>query len=181
MSPNQLYFLDCCRNKIKPSGIVNIEAERTVAHSRGYLDQDGILTPKAMVVLEEFDTFMVKTKKKVTADILGEDFLDRIQDYREIFPKGFLPHGEIARQSVEELKNKFIWFFKTHPGYDWPLVLEATNYYRYLKEKDNFSYMMTSSNFIQKTDNKTKTVKSTLADYCQLLQDDPEIISRETH
>jgi hypothetical protein len=179
LSPNQLFFLDCCRNKIKPSGIINVEAERAIAHSKGYLDSQGVLTQKALVVLEEFDTFLVKTKKKVTSDVLGADFLDRIQEYRELFPRGFLPHGEIARQSVEELKNKFIWFFKTHPSYDWPLVLEATNYYRYLKEKDKFNYMMTSSNFIQKTDNKTKTVKSTLADYCQLLQDDPEIVTRE--
>lgn len=180
LSPNQLFFLDCCRNKIKPPAIINVEAERTTALSKGYLDEQGVLTNKAMIVLEEFDTFLVKTKKKVTTDILGENFLDCIQDYRDIFPKGFLPHGEIARQSIEELKNKFLWFFKTYPSYDWSLVLEATNYYRYIKEKDNFSYMMTSSNFIQKTDNKTKTVKSTLADYCQLLQDDPEIISRET-
>lgn len=132
-----------------------------------------------MVVLEEFETFLVKTKKKVTADVLGDNFLERISEYREIFPKGFLPHGEIARQSVEELKNKFIWFFKTHPGYDWPLVLEATNYYKYIKSKDSYNFMMTSSNFIQKTDNKTKSVKSTLADYCQLLQEDPEILTRD--
>jgi len=179
LSPNLLYYLDCCRYKVKPSPIINPDAERQIAHAKGYVDDQGVLTEKALVVLEEFETFLVKTKKKVTTDVLGEDFLEKINEYRDLFPKGFLPHGEIARQSVEELKNKFVWFFKTYPNYDWPLVLEAANYYRYLKEKDKFNYMMTSSNFIQKTDNKTKTVKSTLADYCQLLQDDPDIVSRE--
>jgi hypothetical protein len=174
-----LYYLDCCRNKIKASSIINQEAERILALSKGLIDEKGVLTHSAMTILEEFETFLVKTKKKISTEVLGPDFLDRINEYREIFPKGFLPHGEIARQSVEELKLKFISFFKTHPGYDWPLVLEATNYYKYLKSKDNYNFMMTSSNFIQKTDSKTKVVKSTLADYCQLLQEDPEILTRE--
>lgn len=158
--------------------MINLEAERRVAEAKGHLDEQGLLTTKAMTVLEDFDMFLVKTKKKVTADVLGDDFLLNINDFREIFPKGFLPHGEIARQSVEELKNKFIWFFRTYPKYDWPLVLEATNYYCYLKDKEGRNYMMTSSNFIQKTDNKTKTVKSGLADYCQLLIDEPEVLTR---
>lgn len=133
----------------------------------------------AMVVLNDFETFLVKTKKKVTTDVLGENFLQDIKIYREIFPSGFLPHGEIARQSVEELKLKFIWFFKNYPDFDWPLIHEATNYYKYLKSRDNYKFMATSSHFIQKTDSKTKLVKSTLADYCQLLKDDPDIIHRE--
>lgn len=111
--------------------------------------------------------------------MLGDNFLENIKIYREIFPTGFLPHGEIARQSVEELKLKFIWFFKTYTDFTWPLIHEATNYYKYLKSKDGFKFMATSSYFIQKTDPKTKMVKSTLADYCQLLQDDPDIIHRE--
>ena len=179
LSPNLLYYLDCCRNKIRPTGIINQDAEKISAHAKGLIDDKGVLTPTAIVVLDEFETFLVKTKKKVTADVLGDGFLDNIKIYREIFPTGFLPHGEVARQSVEELKLKFIWFFKTYPDFDWPLIHEATNYYRFLKGKDGFKYMATSSYFIQKTDPKTKMVKSTLADYCQLLKDDPDIIHRE--
>jgi hypothetical protein len=150
-----------------------------IAQSKGYIDEAGNLTIQAVVVLNEFETFLVKTKKKVTTEVLGENFLERIKEYREIFPSGFLPHGEIARQSVEELKLKFIWFFKTYPDFDWPLVLEATNYYKYKKSLDNYQYMATSSYFIQKTDLKTKAVKSILADFCQLLKDDPQIIHRD--
>lgn len=179
VSPNQLYFLDCCRQKIKPSEIINAEAERLIAQARGLVSEEGVLSQEALVILNEFETYLVKTKKKVSTDVLGDNFLDNIKAYREIFPKGFLPHGEIARQSVEELKNKFIWFFKTYPDYDWPLVLEAANYYNYLKSLEGYKFMATSSYFIQKSDNKTKLVKSTLADYCQLLLDDPDVIYRE--
>jgi hypothetical protein len=174
-----LFYLDCCRHRIKPSSIINSEAEKIVAHSRGFIDDNGVLTYQAMVILEQFEMFLVKSKKKISSEVLGEDFLSRINEYREMFPKGFLPHGEIARQSVEELKNKFIWFFKTYPNYDWPLVLEATNYYVYLKSKKDNMYMTSSSYFIQKTDTKTKVSKSLLSDYCQMLQDDPDIIHRE--
>lgn len=179
VSPNLLYYLDCCRNKIKPTAIINPDAERLSAHSKGLITEDGVLTPLATVILNDFETYLVKTKKKVTTDVLGSDFLEHIKEYRELFPSGFLPHGEIARQSVEELKLKFVWFFKTYPHFDWPLVLEATNYYRFLKEKEGFKFMATSSYFIQKTDSKTRMVKSSLADYCQLLQDDPDIIHRD--
>jgi len=179
ISPNQLYFLDCCRNRIKPTNIINAEGEKAIAQARGLIDENGILTPEAIVVLEEFETYLVKTKKKVTTDVLGDGFLDNIRIYREIFPAGFLPHGEIARQSIEELKHKFVWFFKAYPDFDWPLIHEATNYYKFLKSKDNFKFMATSSYFIQKTDPRTKVTKSVLADYCQLLKEDPDIIHRE--
>jgi hypothetical protein len=179
MSPNMLYFLDCTRNRIAPSPIIDIDAERALAKSLGLLSPEGIVTEQALTVLDDFETFLVKTKKKVTTDVLGDDFLQQIKTYRDIFPTGLLPTGEVARQNIEELKIKFIWFFKAYPNFDWPLIHEATNYYKFIKLKDNLKFMATSSYFIQKTDPKTKTVKSTLADYCQLLQDDPDIVFKE--
>lgn len=179
VSPNLLYFMDAMRSRIKPTAIINADAERIAAHSRGLINDQGNLTYAALTILDEFETFLVKTRKKVTTDVLGENFLDNIKTYREIFPSGFLPHGEIARQSVEELKLKFIWFFKTYPDFDWQLIHEAANYYRFIKEKDGFRFMANSSYFINKTDPKTRMLKSTLADYCQLLLDDPDVINRE--
>lgn len=179
VSPNLLYFLSCCRDRIKPTDIINAETERKIALSNGLISEEGKLTAEAMVILNEFETFLVKTKKKVTTEVLGEGFLDNIRAYRQIFPTGILPTGEVARQTVEELKLKFIWFFKTYPDFDWPLVLEAANYYNFRKSKEGYKFMATSSYFIQKTDLKTKTVKSILADYCQMLLDDPDVINRE--
>jgi hypothetical protein len=93
-----------------------------------------------------------------------------------MFPAQKLPSGELARQSVQELKDKFVWFFKTYPEFDWDLVLDATDYYVYTKQKDGYLYMINSSYFIQKTDPRTKISRSALADHCQMILDNPEIL-----
>ena len=180
MSPNLLYFLDCCRNKIKPTNIINADAERIIAHSKGLLDDNGVLTTKALVVLEDFETLLVKTKKKVTTEVLGDNFLEQIDIYRQLFPAGILPTGVVGRSTVQEVKDKFVWFFKKYPEFTWDTVLEAANYYKFLKDNpEKRKYMMNASAFIQKTDTITKTVKSTLAEYCQMIIDDPDVIFKE--
>ena len=176
ISPNQLYFLDSCRHKIKPTQIIDEDYERQLALERGHLDAEGKLSPGALFILDEFETLLVKTKKKVASEVLGNNALESIKTYREMFPAQKLPSGELARQTVQELKDKFIWFFKTYPEYDWNLVLDATDYYVYTKQKDGFSYMITSSYFIQKTDPRTKISRSALADHCQMILDNPEIL-----
>jgi hypothetical protein len=176
LSPNQIYFLDSCREKIIPSKIlINPDSERIIAHSKGLIDDDGRLTNKAAVILNEFETYLVKTKKKVASEILGADMNERIKEYREIFPSKRLPSGELARQSTQELKDKFIWFFKTYPEYDWDLVLDATDYYNDIFKKKNYMYMANSSYFIKKT-NPQKEISSKLADYCQEIIDNPKIL-----
>ena len=176
LNPNQVYFLDCCRQKIKPTGIINVEAEALICQSKGLIDAEGKLSHVAQNILNEFETYLVKTKKKVATEVLGDNFLDRIKEYRELFPAIKLPSGELARQSVQELKDKFIWFFKTYPEYDWDLVLDATDSYIFHKRKVTSSFMVTSRYFIQKTDLKTKLSRSILADYCQMILDNPDIL-----
>lgn len=179
LSPNQEYVLDCYREKIAPSStLVNEPVERQALIEKGYLSAEGKLTQKALLVLEECELFKVKTKKKVTTSVLGADFLERINMYRELFPAIKLSSNQLARQSVKELQDKFVWFFKTYPQFDWDLVLTATNVYTLECQAKNWEYMQTSSYFIQKTDNMTKTVKSTLSDYCQLLVDNPDYINQ---
>lgn len=178
ISPNQLYFLDCCRYKIKPTSIINEEVERAAAITRGHLDQNGNLTPGAVFILDEFETLLVKTKKKVASELLGVDALEHIKTYRELFPAKRVARVGLLRQTVQELKEKFVWFFKTYPDYDWDLVLDATDYYIYTKEKENMEFITTSSYFIQRTDTFTKASRSLLADYCQMILDNPEILSQ---
>ena len=91
-----------------------------------------------------------------------------------MFPAMKLPSGELARQSMQELRDKFVWFCKTYPDYDWDTILNAAHFYIYTKKKDGYMYMVTSSYFIQKTDPRTKISKSLLADYCQMTIDDPD-------
>jgi len=176
VSPNQIYFLDCCRSRIKPTNIINPDAEANICRAKGYINEKGELTQKALVILDEFETFLVKTKKKIATEVLGDKFLEKIAYYRELFPAQALPSGAMGRQSVEELKKKFIIFFKTYPQFNWSLVHLATDYYVFEKEKKGYMYMMNSSYFIQKTDNISKTTKSELADHCEFLLDNPDIL-----
>jgi len=176
LSPNQIYLLDCYRSKIKPTSIINEEEDLKVCKERGLIDDESNLTNAGVVILNQFETFLVKTKKKVTQEVLGEDFLDRVKEYREAFPSKRLPSGELARQSVQELKDKFVWFFKTYPEYDWDLVLDAADYYNEVFKRKNYMYMATSSYFIKKTNPQTKEVTSKLADYCQEILDNPKML-----
>jgi hypothetical protein len=173
VSPNQIYFLDCCRSNIKPTSIINQEPEKIICQAKGLVDDKGNLTNKGAMVLNEYETFIVKTKKKVASEVLGSDMNERINEYREIFPAKRLPSGELARQSVSELKEKFVWFFKTYPEYDWDLVLDAADDYNKLFKMKNYQYMATSSYFIKKM-NSQKEVTSKLADYCQQILDELE-------
>ena len=176
ISPNLLYFLDCCRNSIVPSDkIINPNAERIVAETKGLITSQGKLTDLAENILNEFETYIVKTKKKVAVAVMGADFTAKVNEYREIFPKGRLPSGELGRQSAKELQDKFVWFFKTYPEYDWDLVLDVTEFYVDTFSKKNYLYMASSSYFIKKT-LPTKEVCSKLADYCQQVLDNPDLL-----
>lgn len=176
VSPNQIYLLDCYRDKIKPNNIINEEGERMICQSKGLLDEKNNLTNKAAMILNEYETFLIKTKRKITSAVLGEDFNERIKEYRELWPSKRLPSGELARQSTQELKDKFVWFFKTYPEFDWDLVLDATEYYNEVFKRKNYMYMATSSYFIKKTNTTTKEVSSKLADYCQEILDNPRLL-----
>ena len=171
-----MYLLDCCRYKISPGSLINEQAEYAICQAKGFIDQYGKLTDKAISMLDEFEMYQVKTKKKVTTTVLGDNFLERIAEYRTYFPEGKLPHGEPARQSMQELKDKFVWFFKTYPELSWDVVLEAAKYYVFCKSRENMMYMSTSSYFIKKRDPYTKETTSKLADYCQMILDNPEIL-----
>ena len=180
LSPNQIYFLDCCRSNIKPNSIINQDIGKEVCIKRNLIDENGNITNEGAVILNEFETYLVKVKRKVASEVLGSDMNDRIKEYREIWPAKRLPSGELARQSAQELKDKFVWFFKTYPEYDWDLILDATDYYNEVFKRKNYMYMVTSSYFIKKTNPQSKEVTSKLADYCQEILDNPSILNTNT-
>lgn len=169
-----MFLLDCYRENIQAGNLINENAEKLICYTKGFIDAKGKLTEKGNQLLEEFETLLVKKKKAVAKETLGENFIERVEQYRELFPKHRLPSGELARQSVQELKDKFVWFFKTYPMYNWELVLDATDYYIAMKRSENWMYMRTSSYFIKKADKNKETI-STLADYCQYLLDNPQV------
>jgi hypothetical protein len=176
VTPNEIYFIDCCANSIKADLLVDQDLTYTTCIAKGLITSKGELTEKAIKILNEFETYLVKRKKKISNDVLGVNSLERVKEYREAWPAKRLPSGELARQSVKELQDKFIWFFKTYPEYDWDLVLDATDYYNIVYERKQYKFMVTSSYFIKKTNPQTKETTSKLADYCQELLDNPNIL-----
>ena len=175
ITPNEIYVLDCYRSKVKPY-LIDAETERISCINKGFLDEENNLTNKGAAVLNDFEMYLVKTKKKVSTELLGANCAEKINEFRELFPAKRLPSGQLARQSYEELKQKFVWFFKTYPEYDWDLILDATQYYNIVFKRKGYQYMATSSNFIKKTDNHTKEISSKLADYCQEILDNPSVL-----
>lgn len=170
ISPNQLHFLDGCRERIAPSKVINEDVEKAICIERGWIDAEGTLSPGAIFILDEFETFLKKTKAKVTKEILGEDFLKNVNEYREIFPDFRLPSKELGRQTVETLSERFVKFFKKYPKYDWELILDAADYYVNYYKKMDYKYMTCSLYFIDK-DGISK-----LADTCQAIIDNPKIL-----
>ena len=142
-----------------------------MAIEKGYINAENKLTQEALLLLDEFETYIVKTKKKVATEVLGDNFMENINSYINLFPKQRLPSNQYARQPVRDVKDAFIWFFKNYPEYDWKTVLDAADYYVYMYKQKDYMYMMDCLAFIAKTDPITKKIKSTLATTCMEMAD----------
>ena len=119
--------------------------------------------------MTQLDNYFKKAKKKTDIQLMGKDFVQKINMYREIFPAKKLPSGKPARQNVKALGSSFRWFFETY-DYTWPEIIKATRMYvNEFRDKD-YQYMMTSQYFISKQD-KHRVKHSTLADYCDLIKE----------
>jgi hypothetical protein len=90
-------------------------------------------------------------------------FIDRVNEYRELFPGTKLPSGKAARSNIEDLKKKFIAFFKRYPQYDWDLILDATEHYVEAYRKNEYKFMKTASYYL------SKDGESDLASDCEFL------------
>lgn len=165
LTPNQLYYLHCIRHKTVPAKFINIQLETERLTSGGWIENNKI-TAKTVALLDNIDLYFKKSKQKSNEDIMGEKFYQRIEQYRELFPKIKLPSGKPARTNVKVLENLFRWFF-TEFDYDWETIFGATKMYLDEYEAKNWQYMRTSQYFIRKT-NPDKTFGSDLADYCDM-------------
>lgn len=165
LTPNQLYYLHCIRHKTVPAKFINIQLETERLISGGWIENNKI-TAKTIAFLDSIDLYFKKSKQKSNEDIMGEKFYQRIEQYRELFPKIKLPSGKPARTNVKVLENLFRWFF-TEFDYDWETIFGATKMYLDEYEAKNWQYMRTSQYFIRKT-NPDKTFGSDLADYCDM-------------
>lgn len=167
LSPNQLYILYCIKHKIKTNDFVNDALEVKRLQSTNWLEADLTLEGKSMILLQDLDSFFKTSKKKTSTNVMGENFMENIEIYLDIFPKFKLPSGKYARSDKKNLENNFKWFFENH-SYSWDTILDATRKYVDEYEVNGFKYMRTSQYFIRKQ-GSDKTYDSELANYCDML------------
>ncbi len=145
--------------------------------SLGFIEQDGSLSINANKVIARFENYFIKAKKRTSIQLMGKEFLKRINEYRDIFPAGKLPSGKPARVNVKTLENSFRWFFENY-DFSWDEVIDATSMYVNSYRDNDYMYMKTSQYFISKQD-KSKVRTSDLADYCDMVRDGVE--PEDTH
>jgi hypothetical protein len=167
LSPNQLYILYCIKHKIKTNDFVNDALEVKRLQSSSWLGADLTLEGKSIILLQDLDGYFKTSKKKTSTSVMGENFMENIETYLDIFPKFKLPSGKYARSDKKNLENNFKWFFESH-SYSWETILDATRKYVDEYEVNGFKYMRTSQYFIRKQ-GSDKTYDSELANYCDML------------
>jgi hypothetical protein len=167
LTPNAFYVLYCSKEKRVPNSFVSHTLEVRRLQSDNWLSESLQLTQKSLTFIQEIDAFFKKSKKKTSSVLMGESFLDLIQEYVEIFPNKRLSSGKPARVNVKTLENSFRWFFDTY-SYSWDIILQATNKYVNDYEMKNYEFMRTSQYFVRKQ-NTDKTWDSDLATYCDMI------------
>ena len=170
LTPNMFYVLWCISEKISIDPSINASLEITKLKSGNYLTESLELSGNSLKFIQEIDGFFKKSKKKTSKNLMGDDFLDNIKLYNELFPKGKLPSGVPARVNVKGLENAFRWFFENF-SYSWETVLKATDKYVDEYSMNRYNYMRNSQYFVRKQ-NTDKTWDSTLATYCDMIEAD---------
>jgi len=167
ITPNQFYVLYSMKHKIKTDRFVNISLELKRLLNDQWVKEDYKLTNKALIVIDQIESFFKLKKKKTSISLMGPECIDKIKEYSEIFPKFKLPSGKYARTNIKTLEAAFRWFFKNF-DYTWETILKATKIYVEEYEMNSYKYMRTSQYFIRKqmTD---KSYDSPLADYCEAI------------
>lgn len=165
ITPNQLYLLHFFRQKVKPP-FINVEAELFICKQKNFITSDNKISYLGETILNEASFLFKKVKKKLTTEILGDNYQAKVKEYRELFPAGKnLFNNYTYRQPIEQLTPRFIWFFNQYPDYDWDLVLTVTKKHINDCAGDEYKYLGKSDLFIQRREG-TMT-RSTLASLCE--------------
>lgn len=173
LTPNQVLLLFGIKQGVSLPQVTN--DDKLALEKLGYLILDNgkyTMSAKAKSLIVHLDNYFIKAKKKTDAQLMGQDFVDKINIYREVFPNIKLPSGKPARVNVKMLSESFRWLFETY-DYTWEQIIKATKMYVNEYRDAQYMYMQTSQYFICKQD-KHKVKSSTLADYCDMIRDGVE-------
>ena len=170
LTPNQVLLLFGIKEGVSLPQITN--DDKLALEKLGFLILDNdkyTMSAEAKSLMVHLDNYFTKAKKKTDAQLMGKDFVDKINTYREVFPNIKLPSGKPARVNVKMLCESFRWLFETY-DYTWEEVIKATKMYVNEYRDAQYMYMQTSQYFICKQD-KHRVKSSTLADYCDMIRD----------
>tara|TARA_B100001778_G_C18362960_1_gene527266 strand:- start:108 stop:701 length:594 start_codon:yes stop_codon:yes gene_type:complete len=169
LTPNQALILFAMKQKVALPNTSTLDKHALVDEGMLIKQDDGkyIMSPNAKVLCVRLDNYFIKAKKKTDIQLMGKDFVDKINKYRETFPAKKLPSGKPARNNVKALGEAFRWFFETY-DYSWDEIHKAASMYVNEYRDKDYLYMQTSQYFISKQD-KHKVKHSTLADYCDMI------------
>jgi hypothetical protein len=167
LTPNQFYILWCKKDSLTPLLNLNLSLENMRLVSDEWITADGLLTSKSIILIQEIESHFKVSKKKTSKAVMGENFMENIEAYLDLFPKFKLPSGKYARSDKKNLEGNFRWFFDSH-SYSWETIFDATKLYLDQYERQGYKYMRTSQYFIRKQ-NADKTYDSELANYCDMI------------
>lgn len=159
--------------------VINFQMELRILKNDGWVTEDNQLTQKALDVLEFIEEHYNIKKIRQKKEVMGEDFVEKVAIYRELWPNQKLPTGVPARVNLKELEKKLTWFF-TNYKFSWDTVLQATKLYIQENEGNGYTYMKNSGYFISKMD-ANRSVTSTLANYCDMILDSNSLPATTTH
>lgn len=171
ISPNECLFLFGINKKITSSYLQGNESVNLIKKGLIKLGDDKFfyLTLEGKNIVKHLNVLYTKKMKHSDIELLGKNFKEMVNKYREIFPAKKLPSGKLARNNVKTLIENFRWFFSTYE-HKWEDILKATKMYVDEYSKTEYQYMKTSQYFISKQD-KHKIKISELADYCDMAKE----------
>lgn len=112
--------------------------------------------------------------KQDVKQLKDNEIKEFLKELREFFPKGITINGSPVRTTIGTATVRKLRGFINEYGYSKELMLEATKAYVAAKKKDNYSFMMKFTNFINK-----QNVGSELATYCQMIEDGDDINGKQ--
>ena len=107
---------DQCLKKLSSLGFITLNNKPPL---------DVQLTLEGKLIITKFENYFIKAKKRTSIQLMGKKFVDRINEYRNIFPSGKLPSGKPGRVNVKTLENSFRWFFENY-NFSWDEIIDAT-------------------------------------------------------
>lgn len=184
MTPDQFFILYSIKEQLPFSKALIIK-ESHALNMGAFIEEKNTSTgititllPKALKVISQADSLFKTQKKGTPAQILGEGYQQKIQEYLELFPKIKLPSGKAARSDKKNVETALAWFMSNY-DYSWDIILKATESYVAEYELKNYLYMQTSQYFIRKQ-LSDKTWGSELANRCSEISTG-SVINTENH